>query len=82
MRSSQWMENVKKDFKKRYYGHTSSFRNRDDKHSTTLSSHIWNIKDRHENYNLKWEIIDRGKEFNPTTRKCLLCLEENSLLTH
>ena len=32
-------------FKERFYGHSSSFRNRDEGHSTTLSSHIWNLKD-------------------------------------
>ena len=63
-------------FKQRYYGHTSSFRNRDDEHSTTLSSHIWNLKDAGKNYELKWRIIDRGKKFNPTSRKCNLCLKE------
>ena len=30
-------------FKERYYGHTSSFRHRDEEHSTTLSSHIWKV---------------------------------------
>ena len=49
---------------------------RDENHSTTLSSHIGNTEDRNKDYNLKWEIIDRGKGFNPTTRKCLLSLKE------
>ena len=25
---------------------------------------------------LKWRIIDRGEKFNPSTRKCNLCLKE------
>ena len=32
-------------FKERYYGHTSSFRHRDEEHSTSLSSHIWKLED-------------------------------------
>ena len=56
--------------------HTSSFRNRDEGHSTTLSSHIWNLEDTGKNYDLKWRIIDRGKKFNPSSRKCNLCLKE------
>ena len=32
-------------FKKRYYGHTSSFANRDSNSSTTMSSYIWDLKD-------------------------------------
>ena len=63
-------------FKERYYGHTSSFRNRDEDHSTTLSSHIWKLKDEGKRYTLNWKIIDRGKKFNPSTRKCNLCLKE------
>jgi hypothetical protein len=35
-------------------------------HYTTLSSHLWNLKDRNENFEVKWSIIDRAKEFNPT----------------
>ena len=63
-------------FKERYYGHTSSFRNRDENHSTTLSSHIWNLEDTGKRFELKWRIIDRGKKFNPSNRKCNLCLKE------
>ena len=63
-------------FKERYYGHSSSFRHRDENNSTTLSTHIWKLKDENKNYNLKWRIIDRGKKFNPINRKCNLCLKE------
>ena len=63
-------------FKERFYGHASSFRNRDEGHSTTLSSHIWNLKDAGKNFELKWRIIDMGKKFNPTSRNCNLCLKE------
>ena len=63
-------------FKERYYGHSSSFRHRDENNSTTLSTHIWKLKDENKNYNLKWRIIDRGRKFNPINRKCHLCLKE------
>ena len=63
-------------FKQRYYGHRHSFKYRNSDHSTTLSSHLWNLKDKNENYEVKWNIIDRAKEFNPNTRKCRLCLKE------
>ena len=29
-----------------------------------------------ENYEVKWSIIDRAKEFNPDTKKCRLCIKE------
>lgn len=73
---------TKNTFKRRYYGHTSSFRNRDDNQSTTLSSFIWQLKDENKNYDIGWEVIDRGKEFNPTSRKCLLCMKEKYHIIH
>ena len=63
-------------FKQRYYGHRHSFKNRSSEHSTTLSSHIWNLKDRNEDYQVNWSVIDRASDFNPTTRKCRLCIKE------
>ena len=63
-------------FKERYYGHTSSFRLRDEEHSTTLSSHIWKLEDEGKQFRINWKIIDRGKKFNPSNRKCNLCLKE------
>ena len=67
---------TKNTFKKRYYKHASSFRNREEEHSTTLSTHIWKLLDENKNFTMKWRSIDRGKEFNPSTRKCLLCIKE------
>ena len=63
-------------FKKRYYGHTSSFANRDSNSSTTLSSYIWDLKDLDLNYNISWSVIDRCKPFNPVTKRCNLCIKE------
>ena len=62
-------------FKKRFDSHTFSFRNRG-KNSTTLSTHVWDLSDKNKNYNIKWELIDRAPEFNPTNRKCRLCNKE------
>ena len=63
-------------FKKRYYEHRNSVNHRDSDHSTTLSSHIWNLKDKNENFEIGWSIIDRASAFNPVTRKCRLCIKE------
>ena len=62
-------------FKKRYYGHNSDINNRE-KQGTTLSEHIWKLKDQNLNYNLSWEIITKAQSFNPSTKKCRLCLTE------
>ena len=63
-------------FKQRYYGHRHSFKYRNSDHSTTLSSHIWDLRDENENYEIQWSIIDRAPDFNPITRKCRLCIKE------
>ena len=63
-------------FKQRYYGHNYSINNRSGEFSTTLSTHIWNLKDQNKNYDISWDIIDRAQPFNPTTRRCRLCQRE------
>ena len=63
-------------FKQRFYGHRHSFKNRKSEHSTTLSSYIWDLKDRNEDYAINWSVIGRASDFNPTTRKCRLCIKE------
>ena len=72
----------KNTFKKRYYGHKNSFRNREHQFSTTLSAHIWNLKDKDQEYDVKWQVLDRGPEINPTTQKCLLCIKEKYHMIH
>ena len=62
-------------FKKRHTAHKFSFNNRG-KNSTTLSTHLWNLKDEKKNFEISWKIIDRAQEFNPVKRKCRLCIKE------
>ena len=66
---------TKNTFKERFYGHTASFNNRNTD-GTTLSTHIWKLKDEGTNYDIHWSVIEKAREFNPTTRKCTLCLKE------
>ena len=63
-------------FKKRCQGHKHSFNHRDSESSTTLSAHVWNLKDKGKDFRVKWEVIDKAPPFNPVTRKCRLCLKE------
>ena len=63
-------------FKSRLGNHLKSFKNVKYGSETTLSSHIWNIKERGSTYTLSWQIIDRGKTYNPATKTCNLCLTE------
>ena len=63
-------------FKTRFYKHRESFNTISSDNSTTLSSYIWQLKDRGEPFEINWSIIDKGSPFNPATRVCGLCNKE------
>ena len=63
-------------FKNRWLKHESSFRKQNSNNKTTLSTHIWELKEEGKPYDIKWEIMDRASAFNPVNRKCRLCLLE------
>ena len=63
-------------FKKRWYKHNTTFNNIGERNKTTLSAHIWNLKEKGKPYDIKWDIMDRAMTFNPVNRKCRLCLKE------
>ena len=65
-------------FKCRWYGHCHDTRHRpvpgdDSNKGTTLSNYIWQIKDQDIQYNLEWEVVSKGADFNPATGICGLC---------
>ena len=63
-------------FKKRYGGHKTSFNNRKYWNSSTMSIHIWKLKRENRTFTTSWSFMDKATTFNPTTRKCRLCLKE------
>jgi hypothetical protein len=46
------------------------------KHSTTLSNHVWNLKQENKEFNVKWMLVDKGRNFNPISKRCQVCLKE------
>ena len=62
-------------FKDRLYEHTSDMNNQKNK-GTTLSNHVWKLKQQNKGFETKWKILSRGRSFNPSTRQCNLCLKE------
>ena len=67
-------------FKQRLAQHKSSFKNKAKKGETTLSQHIWSLKDKNVSHNIKWKIISKAKSFSPITEKCYLCTKEKSYI--
>ena len=61
------------------YGHNGQINNRAKgaaPKGTTLSQHIWKLKDDNIPINIKWSILAKAPTFNPVTGKCRLCLKE------
>ena len=63
-------------FKDRYGVHKSNFEHRDQRGTTTLSDYIWKLKDKGEDFSVKWDVVTRAKPFSPVSKRCNLCIEE------
>ena len=50
-------------FKSRLGNHRKAFKNDKYRCDTTLSSHIWDIKDRGEDFDIEWRLVGRGQPF-------------------
>ena len=65
------------EWKKRYYNHTQSFRNKKYQKSTVLSSYIWELKNETgEMPELTWSIEKSIPAYSNISKRCLLCLHE------
>ena len=70
-------------FKHRWYGHKHDIAHKE-KYGTTLSRHIWKLKDiesglnenRRKNFkwNLNWEIKEQASSYQPGNKDCKLCI--------
>ena len=60
-------------FKKRFYGHQSSFKNNKNKTSTQLSTYIWSLKDKKIPFQIKWSIVNTSRQTTPSLKFCTIC---------
>ena len=44
--------------------------------NTSLSKHIWNLKEEDKDYEIEWSLVEKSTDFNPTSKKCNICLKE------
>ena len=63
-------------FKQRLANHKKSFNHNTYRKETTLSEHIWGLKENGVEYEVKWKIIDRARPFSPVTGICAICTLE------
>ena len=63
-------------FKSRYVNQQKSFKNRNYKTDTELSSKIWKLKEQTKNADISWEILELHQLYNTSTKRCMLYLNE------
>ena len=69
-------------FKQRWTEHKRDFEKTDSRTKTSLSLHIWELKDQGIAYDTSWRILDRASLYNPATKKCNLCLKEKYFIMY
>ena len=63
-------------FKSRLGNHHKAMKNSKYRHDTALSLHIWDLKDKGEEFEVDWKFIGRANPFSPISRLCNLCTLE------
>ena len=59
------------NFKERFLNHISSFRNVRYKDSTALSNYVWNLKNKKEDFSIKWSIAAKAPSYHSALLKKL-----------
>ena len=57
----------------------TSFNNHSKRMSIELSKHVWNLKDSNINFRITWKILKQVIAYNPSSKRCNLCLWEKYL---
>ena len=78
--SKEYLGQASNTFKLRFNGHTDSFRNEGKQKDTTLSHHIWKLKRREVEYDVKWSIASLARPYSRETKSCQLCNMEKTLI--
>ena len=71
-----------RQFKTRFNEHNLDMNNPSGRIKSKLSSHIWSLKDRGIGYEVTWRLLDKAPTFNPTFKKCRLCLKEKYFIMY
>ena len=66
--TKQYIGLTSNTFKERFTGHKASFTYRKYAHKTTLSSHIWELKDQQTTYKQHWSIFSLAPSYSRRVR--------------
>ena len=69
--SKEYLGQASNTFKLRFNGHTDSFRNEGKQKDTTLSHHIWKLKRREVEYDVKWSIASLARPYSRETLRAV-----------
>ena len=82
MREDIYIGITENEFKTRYNQHTSSFRLSHKSSSTSLSEHIWKLKENNTDHTVTWKILEKAQPYTPITGKCGLCTSEKAYIAY
>ena len=68
------------EFKTRYYKHRQDFSNKNNINSTALSRHIWDMKNKNEEYKISWKILKGITKMKNGNKMCRLCVTEAAII--
>ena len=63
-------------FKNRYANHKKSFNAEKSKNDTKLSTEYWKLANKNLHPRISWSIKGNYKSYNPSLKRCSLCLHE------
>ena len=75
-REQKYIGLTERTFKKRFYGHQLSLKDRKYLKSSELSQHIWKVKDQGRSYRISWKIKNKATPYTNGTKRCDFCLSE------
>jgi hypothetical protein len=67
-------------FKFRFRNHEQSFKNPNKRNDTQLAKHIWELKEKGSDFQIKWEIQRQCSPYQCGSRRCDLCLSEKYVI--
>ena len=68
------------EFKARYYNYYMSFRNKGHEKKTELSKYVWEVKDKGDNFTIKWSVAAKASRYICASKRCDLYLTEKLLI--